>query len=60
MEENKEDEERNLGHAKWIHYNPNMYEDVECSNCKFETYVDEEIIGYMRYCPYCGARMDKK
>lgn len=48
-------------HGKWIVWDEiiaGIYHTVsECSECGFTT--DKMYREEMRYCPYCGARMDK-
>lgn len=50
-------------HAKWErHYTrPNVYADSfwHCSNCNFKT-MSVNADKYYKYCPNCGARMDKE
>lgn len=50
-------------HAKWErHYTrPNVYADLfwHCSNCNFKT-MSANADKYYKYCPNCGARMDKE
>lgn len=51
-------------HGHWYVYETG-YEDTEakCSICGFETLVNEpgnglHMVGDLKYCPHCGARMD--
>lgn len=50
-------------HAKWErHYTrPNVYADSfwHCSNCNFKT-MSVNADKYYKYCPNCGAKMDKE
>ena len=48
-------------HAEWqlIHRDKNFIKDIyQCSECRFLVTGTQEIA--YDYCPYCGARMDRK
>lgn len=50
-------------HAHWI--GPRLLGDYKCSNCHFHYHLESIVLSnhgreYSNYCPYCGARMDKK
>lgn len=46
-------------HGEWIENEDDFW--VMCSVCGTERYDDEEeAIDCFSYCPYCGAKMDKK
>ena len=50
-------------HGRWKPYHEADigYDEygVRCSNCKFEV-EDHEVNFIMKYCPNCGAKMDKE
>lgn len=56
-------EQKSVIHAKWERYytRPHVYADLfwHCSNCNFKT-ASVNADKYYKYCPSCGARMDKE
>ena len=49
-------------HGKWVRYFDcqENYSIYHCSECKGEPYYESDIIEEYKYCPYCGAQMDRE